>query len=701
MERFTVLDGDCLPHLKALPDDSVDAFVSDIPYGLSAEPDITDVLTEWIAGRPYYGPLKKGHKHCAARIVRDSVVLQSNDGISEVESDQFVPFRISFDRMMMQFRSIEFNNQKMVWKEEVTGKPTLTGVNHELMNKVNTESNQHNLNGQFCLRMLETPSACVGVCTHFSQTSETIFRIGIRFCYNTSSSTAGTTVVMADGATEVRAVLSLDITNSTGEILPAGATDQIFPFTFEQFCTEQVGTRSGAGGLSPDLQTSWICGINNEANRTDTINECVLLVHKDLIERMRFWWFSVSGFMEESWDSFVPGPEIWREVFRVLKPGAHALSFGGCRTFDLVSIAMRIAGFERRDTISHDTVLRWVYGTGKPWNQDVSKFIDKTQGATREKKRIEGRAGATTVRGQRAVRFRNPKVIGDGVGVKGGDRPWMIKADEVGFHETDGDIPVTPEAQEWQGWGSALKPAWEPILVCRKPLSEETLAKNILKHGAGGLNVEECHIGNLPGGWGGANGFENTHQASKHGGLGAGEARPSVGKWPANQILSHHPDCDDTCMVDCPVFRLQARQAEFFYTAKPLRQEKDAGIISEPIKRNRVNRGGIENDPKWAPQERLNPHTTVKPVSLMKFLIALVTKPGGLVLDPYCGSGTTGVAAMELGMRFLGMELRPEHAEIARQRISWAAGQPMKPLRERSQNVQESLFDMLDEEETT
>jgi DNA modification methylase len=450
------------------------------------------------------------------------------------------------------------------------------------------------------------------------------------------------------------------------------------------------------------------------------------------------------GFMEQEWDAFVPGPEYWREVLRVLKPGGHLLAFGGGRTFDLLAIACRLAGFERRDTISHDTVMRWYYGSGKPWSQDVSKFVDKaviadrtvaveavlraqgyigiiwadakrekeykltvqmtfhvTVGGVeldieslsdgsfrrppylqgRKKKRIEGRPDGTAHHGQRAVRIRNPKCVGGGHGSDGGDRPWMREAKEKGFHETEDDTPVTHEGEQWNGWQSALKPAWEPILVCRKPLSEDNLARNVLAHSTGAMNVEACRVGHRIVGWKGGPGFKNTHNASLYGGLEKGEERPVEGNWPANLVVSHHPACGAVCVRDCPV-RTLGRPAQFFYCPKPDRTERDAGIQGEPKPKRRVNRGGVENDPKWADVDALNDHETCKPVALMRYLVALVTPPGGLVLDPFAGSGTTGVAAMHEGMRFLGMELRGNHAENARQRIGHAAGETVASLRE-------------------
>src|SRR5690606_18808994 len=170
------------------------------------------------------------------------------------------------------------------------------------------------------------------------------------------------------------------------------------------------------------------------------------------------------GFMGKTWDSFVPGPAVWREVLRVLKPGGHILCFAGTRTVDLMGISLRLGGFEIRDC------LQWLDGSGFPKSLDVSNAIDKKLGAEREI-----------------------------VGTKSGD-PKRFKK----WKEMDGNkrttfnnyitVPATPEAQEWEGWGTALKPAVEPIILARKPLSEATVAENVLKWGTGGLNIDRCRI---------------------------------------------------------------------------------------------------------------------------------------------------------------------------------------------------------------
>lgn len=189
----------------------------------------------------------------------------------------------------------------------------------------------------------------------------------------------------------------------------------------------------------------------------------------DMMEVMKHWMngddyvHTGGGFMGKSWDSFVPGPSIWKEVFRVLKPGGHLLAFFGSRTYDLGTLAIRLAGFEIRDQIM------WVYGSGFPKSLDVSKAIDKAAGVERE-------------------------VIGTQIRKNAPNGLVSIGRDSVEFERLI-TAPATDEAKQWSGWGTALKPAHEPICVARKPLSG-TVAENVLTHSTGALNIDGCRIGN-------------------------------------------------------------------------------------------------------------------------------------------------------------------------------------------------------------
>jgi DNA modification methylase len=337
-----------------------------------------------------------------------------------------------------------------------------------------------------------------------------------------------------------------------------------------------------------------------------------------------------AGFMGKTWDGgdVAHDPTLWAEAFRVMKPGAHLVAFGGTRTFHRLTCAIEDAGFEIRDCLS------WLYGSGFPKSLDVSKAIDKAAGCVR------------------------PRVAG-GCGSAGTISTVGLVPGEAISGEA-----ISGEAIRWNGWGTALKPAWEPIILARKPLIG-TVAANVLAHGTGAINVDGCRIGT-----GEPLGREN-HSTST---FNHKNTTPFVdnsrglGRWPANVLLDeeaaraldiqsgmltsganptrrmtglgyHGADGQDEC--NAPRGADSGGASRFFYTAKASRSDREAG----------------------------NNHPTVKPVSLMRWLVRLVTPPGGLVLDPFAGSGSTGVAAEAEGLRFVGIELDPEYAEIARRRI--------------------------------
>lgn len=287
---------------------------------------------------------------------------------------------------------------------------------------------------------------------------------------------------------------------------------------------------------------------------------------------------------------------------------------------------------------------------GFPKSLDISKAIDKKLGAEREKVRIP------------ASKVRNPKSINGGHGVEGGDRPWMRTALEKGFHEMDGNTPVTPEAKQWEGWGTCLKPANEPIVLARKPLSEKTIAENVMKWGTGGINVDGCRIGTDIVGWGG------RPSSGYSGGLDtdtSGKPRPVEGRFPANVIL----DEEAGRMLD----EQHKGASRFFYCAKASKKERNMGLEDMPeVVRNdgrdeTLASGNMPHNRGNVPKK--NHHPTVKPIKLMEYLITLITPPNGIVLDPFLGSGTTALAALNLGRFFIGIELNEEYCEIARRRI--------------------------------
>ena len=399
------------------------------------------------------------------------------------------------------------------------------------------------------------------------------------------------------------------------------------------------------------------------------------------------------GFMGKDWDHGVPGVAFWQAALRVAKPGAHLLAFGGTRTNHRLACAIEDAGWEIRDTIM------WVYGSGFPKSLDVSKAIDKAAGAERE------------VVGMKP----NVHSMGSMQMHEGYHRPWM---DEPGAAERQMQLtaPATPDAARWQGWGTALKPAWEPIIVARKPL-DGTVAENVLRWGTGAINVDASRIptnGDQKGQFGPHKpeslGVENTHGI--YGRKFRQEADQSSGRWPANvihdgsdEVLAGFPmttsgggqktvngpyTSDRTWNVSTTPgndkhFEIDTGSAaRFFYCAKASKSDRDEGLDELPLRgRNEV--AGLNTATKCDPTlhtpegvaarpQRHNHHPTVKPTALMRYLVRLVTPPGGVVLDPFMGSGSTGKAAVAEGFGFTGIDNEAEYAEIARRRI--AAVQP-------------------------
>lgn len=331
-------------------------------------------------------------------------------------------------------------------------------------------------------------------------------------------------------------------------------------------------------------------------------------------------------FMGKGWDRGVPGVEFWTEAIRILKPGGHLLAFGGTRTFHRLTVAIEDSGFEIRDCLS------WIYGSGFPKSLDVSKAIDKAAGAKREavgRQKAFGNARGKGAAGHYANALTG--VVGYEI-VKDG---WDITA------------PATDSAKQWQGFGTALKPAWEPIILARKPLAG-TVAANVLKYGTGAINIDGCRIEGEP--WTRDN---TSGKAEMYDGWGM---RPNIkvnatgGRWPANLIH----DGSEEVLAGFP-FEKSGSAARFFYCAKASKADRDEGL-------------GLSGG-----SARLNIHPTVKPTALMRYLCRLVTPPGGLILDPFAGSGSTGKAALLEKFRFLGAELDPAYAEIARARCNAAA----------------------------
>jgi site-specific DNA-methyltransferase (adenine-specific) len=423
------------------------------------------------------------------------------------------------------------------------------------------------------------------------------------------------------------------------------------------------------------------------------------------------------GFMGKQWDAFVPPPAVWDECYRVLKPGGHMLVFAGSRTIDLMGLSVRFAGFEIRDSIT------WIYAQGFPKSLDVSKALDKMAG----------------------VEFKEEPASGVG---------FMNAEGEGGYNVTKNKLTRVGESSEdavkWKGWGTALKPASEPILVARKPLSEKNVALNVLKHGTGAINIDASRIGSE----------ERTYKGMSANVPDVGTFRDDAwvpkdievtvsGRYPTNVLFQHADECvlvgeaEDSyvinktenwtgfgeterpdyessgqtakigiyeCVEGCPVAELDKQSgaskspksittttefkgglgnrgnrspensysdaggaSRFFFVAKANKKDRNEGLGELAEEKGKVfngksetgagkAEGSVEDKFSTAPQK--NFHPTVKPTSLMKYLVEMVTPEGGVVLDPFTGSGSTGKAAVQAGVGFIGIEMTEEYLPI-------------------------------------
>lgn len=448
-------------------------------------------------------------------------------------------------------------------------------------------------------------------------------------------------------------------------------------------------------------------------------------------------------FMGKDWDHGVPGVHYWQEALRVLKPGGHLLAFGGTRKFHRLTCAIEDAGFEIRDCVM------WVYGSGFPKSHNVSKAIDKVRdvdfakelaiacylkarrqelglskkavddfvfGGTSRYSFVEGRNDPTgagrvylptpsewvrlkeilmlddrfdgyviKVIPERHLRHRIDGGKGVFVGEEFGD--WGYQKDGNRWNgvmrETD---LATDDARQWGGWGTALKPAWEPVVLARKPF-KGTVARNVLEHGTGALNIDGCRVGHTVETWPASRSFQPGISSGYTDGKGRGNTQPTgrvpPGRWPANIIF----DEGAARMLDAQTGDLRGRgnkgsakggggmyghgecannfgpaepgggASRFFYCAKAAKKERDAGLADQK-----------------------NNHPTVKPVALMAYLCRLITQPGGVVLDPFMGSGSTGLAAIREGFNFIGIEMQGEYIQIAEARLAHALKEEQKDV---------------------
>ena len=426
------------------------------------------------------------------------------------------------------------------------------------------------------------------------------------------------------------------------------------------------------------------------------------------------------SFMNKKWDYDVPSVEFWKEVYRVLKPGGYVLSFCGTRTYHRMVVNIEDAGFEIRDQIM------WLYAQGFPKSHNIGKAVDKLQG----NERVEWLDEKKT---QPNIRGNGDQLLISSSGVEVKDRE---------------PIKHSKGSSPYEGWGTALKPANEPICVARKPLSEKSVALNVLKWGTGGINIDGCRVGS-EGGTMKVNTDSCLDSNGVYGdGLNGGKVQElNEGRFPANIIfecicdevikgekgeikksgfsvggnsensvglngiknapdnyndkgdIHTNPNCSCRLLdeqsgvskstanqnykwnnTDCDGNTFQSRgkytprndkggASRFFYNAKVSKKERNMGLDGFEEKQVFGDKGATYQGLSDSKIPSKNSHPTVKPVSLMAYLCRLVTPEGGIVLDPFMGSGSTGISALLEGFRFVGMEMDPEYMKIAEARI--------------------------------
>lgn len=410
------------------------------------------------------------------------------------------------------------------------------------------------------------------------------------------------------------------------------------------------------------------------------------------------------GFMGKQWDAsgIAYNVELWKKALRVLKPGGYLLAFGGSRTFHRIACAIEDAGFEIRDTIM------WLYGSGFPKSHNVGIDIDKLNGVESE---IVG------LKKQNGAKFKLTQELIDNGGFNDASRQ---------------EFEVKKANNEWNGWGTALKPAFEPIIMARKPI-EDSVAKNVLKYGVGAINIDECRIDttDIRGG-----GYENREEGSK-GTLGWVTQKKEFtgGRFPANvlhdgsdEVVKDMPNnkgtnpselgsygfCFDEGQRDSkPMahgYEDEGSVSRYFYCAKASKKDRDEGLGKDFDEKQNIfmathnGTGTVSKGmERFATQPKKNFHPTVKPVELMQYLVRLVSPRGATIVDIFNGSGTTGKAVAfenrerNCGYKYIGIELDPEYCKISESRIDYALNKyEYDVIEEKKENEKKGIIDLFD-----
>jgi DNA modification methylase len=422
------------------------------------------------------------------------------------------------------------------------------------------------------------------------------------------------------------------------------------------------------------------------------------------------------SFMGKAWDYDVPGTDIWTQVHDVLKPGAHLLSFFGSRTYHRGAIPIEDAGFEIRDQ------LMWLYGSGFPKSHNIGKAIDKRGGASigwfgswfrswREENSITQKQVAALFPSKTgsltgcvanwelglnlptpeqfnlicktfglpfaSIKEAEREVVGTDTKARSssGASALPTVGGKTEYKTWDITASATPEAKQWEGWGTALKPAHEPIVMARKPF-KGSVAENVLQHGTGGINIDECRVETDDKLSIGSNKRDNANVNFGMKDNKEEQKQHEQGRFPANVM-------HDGSEVVQDVFGDKSR---YFYCAKASKKDRDEGLdmvvekamawgnqAKAELKRGNIDFKADGDSTKHNQvQMRKNNHPTVKPTELMRYLCRLVTPQGGVVLDPFMGSGSTGKAAIMSGYKFIGIEMSEEYFELACARVEAA-----------------------------
>ena len=646
--------------MNAMPAESVDAIVTDPPYNLSngSKRDaqcFREIVTEIL--------LPHDNNRNAQRVEGRDLAVPSLSG-PDLGGERR-PVRVDAGVGVPE-GPVDLQGATVAEHEVHAGdEATSSAPDGDLPGVGDTEFVKHH--GDFILQLADGGNApfCDGTCSCFTEPSTGVIGVAVVVPQLAGSDGArlglvvvggnpdvglvddpggqpeGAPLVHAGGGAEDRAMLRLDLRRGTGELDFANGALEGLPL-FELVRTEGVTAGAGAGRLSPVAKPHRVRLVGDGADGALTVH---MVGHGSK---------STTGFMGKVWDGWESPAAFQRwnrewvaACYRVLKPGGHIVAFGGTRTWHRLAVAIEDAGFEMRDS------LAWLYGSGFPKSHDVGKAIDKLAGAERE-----------------VIGSRN---TAKGNGGTGND--FLTESSRAAT--VDVTAPATPEAAQWDGWGTALKPAFEPIVLARKPFPG-TVAANVLEHGVGAINVDACRIETdekitnharsaasaVSKGIYGDSAAQVTHQT-------AGQAR---GRWPANVVLDQHAAkaLDQQSGTSKP---------------KPERTGRKGGSNPNPMswdEKHAEQTGTWPADPgggasrffytaKAPKSERPNvngvQHETVKPLKIMRWLLRLVTPPGGTVLDPFAGSGTTIEAALIEGFNPVGIETEADYLPLIQHRI--------------------------------